>query len=401
MKKIIFISNLDYGKGMSGGTRIYFEFIRHWNNILNIYFFGSKGIVNTIKKEGIKNINFIVTSTDDQSFSLSIIGIFKYSLKRLVSGIGVIKKNIKIIEQADYIYSVSDFYPDFLPAFWAKLKNKKIKWIAGYYLFAPGPFSKESPYKGKNRIRGFIYWLMQRPSYLIVKKCADIVFVTSEPDVKKFITKERARDKVIVVQGGVDITESEKYFRSGEVNPVQKRKYEACYVGRFHYQKGVIDLVDIWKKVCEKKQDAKLIMIGNGSLEKEVKDKIIRNGLEKNISLLGFVDGKRKYEVFKQSKIMVHPATYDSGGMAAAEGMAWGLPGVSYDLEALKTYYPKGMVKSKINDQDDFANNILKLLDNAKLYKKQSSDALSLIRDVWDWKKRSEKVYTNLIKASK
>jgi len=31
--------------------------------------------------------------------------------------------------------------------------------------------------------------------------------------------------------------------------------------------------------------------------------------------------------------------------MAAMEAMAWSLPGVCFDLEALKTYYPKGMVK--------------------------------------------------------
>ena len=40
--------------------------------------------------------------------------------------------------------------------------------------------------------------------------------------------------------------------------------------------------------------------------------------LAKNIELLGFKDGSEKYAVFKQSKIIVHPAIFDSGGMAAA-----------------------------------------------------------------------------------
>ena len=41
-----------------------------------------------------------------------------------------------------------------------------------------------------------------------------------------------------------------------------------------------------------------------------------------------------------------------------------------FDLEALKTYYPKGMIKSKCFNFSDFAKNILKLLDDKKLYQK-------------------------------
>ena len=34
--------------------------------------------------------------------------------------------------------------------------------------------------------------------------------------------------------------------------------------------------------------------------------------------------------------------------MAAAEAMAWGLPGVSFDLESLKTYYQKVWLKHHV-----------------------------------------------------
>jgi glycosyltransferase involved in cell wall biosynthesis len=396
MRKIIFIANVDSGEGMSGGSRIYFEFLKNWDIFFDTFFFGSAGTIKRVREEKIKNISFIETDDNDRIILDSIPSIFKHFLRRFLGGLKSIRKNKKIIKEADYVYSVSDFYPDFFPAFYAKLKNKKIKWIAGYYLFAPNPFSKESPYKGKNRLRGLLYWLMQRPTYHIAKCFADFVFVTSEPDVIKFITKKRNKDKIIVVQGGVDITESEKYLKSEEVVPVEKRKYDACFVGRFHYQKGVVELIDIWKKVVEKRRDAKLAIIGNGSLENEMIEKIKKHNLGNNVDMLGFRDGSEKYEIFKQSKIMVHPATYDSGGMAAAEGMAWGLPGVSFDLEALRTYYPKGMIKSKNNDLENFAENILKLISDEDIYSKTSKDAHDLIVEVWDWKKRAEMVYKKI-----
>jgi glycosyltransferase involved in cell wall biosynthesis len=134
-------------------------------------------------------------------------------------------------------------------------------------------------------------------------------------------------------------------------------------------------------------------MIGIGPLEKEIREKIEKLGLQNNVELLGFKDGDEKHEIFKQSKIVVHPATYDSGGMAAAEAMGWGLPGVSFDLEALRTYYPKGMLKTKCFDLREFANNIIELLSNKELYNKLSKEALKLVKEEWDWNKRASLIY--------
>jgi glycosyltransferase involved in cell wall biosynthesis len=157
-----------------------------------------------------------------------------------------------------------------------------------------------------------------------------------------------------------------------------------------------LELVDIWKLVTITLPSAKLAIIGDGQLESLLRDKIKINKLDKNIVLFGFKTGKAKFDIFKDSKIVVHPAIYDSGGMAAAEAMAWGLPGVSFDLEALKTYYPSGMLKSQKGDNASFANNILKLLDDKKLYQNTSNEALKLINEVWDWQKRSKRLYAQI-----
>jgi len=44
-------------------------------------------------------------------------------------------------------------------------------------------------------------------------------------------------------------------------------------------------------------------MIGIGSLENEVREKITNLKLKENIELLGFKDGEEKFQIFKQSKI--------------------------------------------------------------------------------------------------
>jgi glycosyltransferase involved in cell wall biosynthesis len=287
------------------------------------------------------------------------------------------------------IYSGSDFWPDAIPAFVMKMRFKNAKWVAGFYLFASSPFSGETPYKGNAVLKGLIYYLSQVPIYYLVRKYADMVWVTSEPDRWKFIDDRLSQSKVIAVRGGVDVK------TPATIPEPRNKKFEAVFIGRFHPQKGVLELIDIWKIACAKKNDAKLAMIGVGELESAVIHKIKRCGLEQNIVLFGFKDGIEKLRIFKDSRIVVHPATYDSGGMAACEAMACGLPGVSFDLPALKTYYPKGMLKTPCYDLEAFAENIFKLLNDETLYRKTAKDALDWAKE-WDWDQRAEELLKEL-----
>ncbi len=370
--------------------------MKGWRHHAQIVLMGCEEALVIAKRCGADDIAVLQTRAADGSASYGMLALLKHTCRRLVSGIRALTQYANELADVDMVYSVSDFYPDFWPAFLLKRRNPRIRWIAGYYLFAPAPWAKDSPYKGAQWLRGLIYWLLQRPSYCLINRYADHVFVTSEPDAKRFITRRRGRSGITVVQGGVDITESEPYLKGASVIAVRDRKYDACFMGRFHYQKGILLLLDVWRIVCNQYPHAKLAVIGDGHLNTEVRAKIDRLTLQKNVDLLGFCDGTAKFSVFKQSKLMVHPATYDSGGMAAAEGMAWGLPGVSFDLEALKTYYPCGMVKVPCFDKHAFARAILHLLEDESFYREQAAEAHSLIVEVWDWRKRAKIIYDRI-----
>lgn len=382
--RLLIIANWAQGQALSGGDRIFIELAKRWIDRMDITLYVSQDGWEMCNRLHLKQINHeIWASSRFNRYGYLI----NYIYRTLIATI----KSLRVeVDKKDIIYSASDFWPDSIPAFILKMRNPEIKWIAGFYLFAPKPWQGDSPYKGKRWIIGLFYWLTQLPIYWIIKRYADMVFVTSEPDTERFITSKREKDKIVVIHGGVDTKPSEGYLKSDDVLPLGKRKYDACFVGRFHPQKGVLELIEIWKLVCEKKVRAKLAMVGIGSLEPEVKEKIQKLGLQDNIELLGFRDGEEKYEIFKQSKIVVHPATYDSGGMAACEVMAWGLPGVSFDLEALKTYYPKGMLKTPCFDLKAFAENIVKLEDMG-LYNRTREDAIAWARE-WDWDKRAEDI---------
>lgn len=398
--KICFISNYNVGVGLSGGDRIWTELMKGWRRHAEIVLLGCGEAAAVAARCDVTGVRVLLTREADGSSSYGLVALLKHTCRRLADGVRALRTYSTELADVDVVYSVSDFYPDFWPAFRMKRRNPRIRWIAGYYLFAPPPWAKDSPYKGAQWLRGLIYWLLQRPSYFLVNRYADHVFVTSEPDVKRFVTRRRSANQVTVVQGGVDLTESERYLGGPGVVPVAQRTYDACFVGRFHYQKGILLLMDIWKRVCAQRPQARLAVIGDGHLADEVRAKIAKLGLAANVDLLGYRDAQTKFDIFKQSRVMVHPATYDSGGMAAAEGMAWGLPGVSFDLEALKTYYPRGMVKVPCFDQAAFAATLLRLLDDAPFYQQQATEAHALIVEVWDWHKRAEQVFQSVFNVT-
>jgi len=63
--------------------------------------------------------------------------------------------------------------------------------------------------------------------------------------------------RIKTIRMGVDST---------TISDIRSEKiYDACFVGRFHPQKGLSDLIEIWSRVCNEKKDAKLGLIGGGT----------------------------------------------------------------------------------------------------------------------------------------
>jgi glycosyltransferase involved in cell wall biosynthesis len=377
------IANAAFGRGLSGGDRIFVECAKRWaTSGHNLFVYVCEEGYEMCRRNALQNVKYVLWPA---AFYKNFGFAFFYSSRTVKGIIAALKMDISKAAEGTVVYSASDFWPDSLPAWILKMRFPKAKWVASFNLFAPSPFNNESPYRGRRKLRGLFYYLSQSPSYALIRRYADMVWVTSEPDKWRFVDTRLLPNNVIAVRGGVDVKTP-----ASIPEPAEKR-FDVVFIGRFHPQKGVLELIDIWKYVCGRKKDAKLAMIGLGDLEGEVVRKIRSYGLENNIVLLGFKDGVEKLRIFKDSKVVVHPAIYDSGGMAACEAMACGLPGVSFDLPALRTYYPKGMLKTPCFDLEAFAENILKLLNDEKLYEKTAKDALEWAQE-WDWDKRAEEL---------
>lgn len=229
-------------------------------------------------------------------------------------------------------------------------------------------------------LRAILYFLSQRFGLILMKYFADKVLVLNSLD-KQTLEKQGLINKVSVVEMGVDLKEFAKVFPSAKI-------YDACFIGRFHLQKGIFDLIETWKMVCQKKPKAKLALIGGGSKEfqEKLKQTIAKQGLTKNILFLGFQIGEKKIKVLKQSKIFVLPSFYESWGMVAVEAMAAGLPVIAYNLPIFSKIFPQGMIRVPIGKKKTLAREILYLLQNKGFYQEMKKEASKQAQD-YDWQK--------------
>jgi glycosyltransferase involved in cell wall biosynthesis len=229
----------------------------------------------------------------------------------------------------------------------------------------------------------------------MIKNNSNFVLVNNEDERKQFPGMDQ-KERVVVVLGAVDLLMIGNIVK--EVGN-QEKIYDGVFQGRFHPQKGVVELIEIWKHVVDKKPDSKLALIGDGPLMDKVTKKIKEFSLQKNIKLFGYIfDCAKKYKVFLQSRVVLHPAFFDSGGMASAEAMVLGLPAVGFNLASYRSYYPKGMIKVQTGDLTAFSKVILELLRDKKLYLRIGNQAREMIYRNWSWDKRANEVLKKLSK---
>lgn len=391
--RFIFFALMAWGEGISGGDKISIELARRWAKFfpITIYLWEEGYRMYTRQKLSSKNILYKIIDMNPWKQ----LGFIINYLARIIAGI-LIASSIKLEnEKTTIVYSATEFWMDSLPGFILKIRFPKVTWIATWFQTAPSPWTgfKEGDRVLSYRTHALAYWLVQLPIKPLIKSYADFVLINNEYERKQFTEMDK-KGKVIVVLGAVDLSLVKQLL-----NQIQStgKVYDAVFQGRFHPQKGVVELIDIWKLVTDRKPDAKLALIGDGQLMPDVKQKIDKLNLQKNIKLFGYVlDGIKKYKIFAESKVVLHPAFYDSGGMAAAEAMALGLPAVGFDLKSYQSYYPAGMIKVPINNLDLFAKEILELLDNKKLYSETGNQAKEMISKNWSWDTRAETILNSL-----
>lgn len=96
------------------------------------------------------------------------------------------------------------------------------------------------------------------------------------------------------------------------------------HVGRFSYEKNHKYLVEVFSEIYRMQNDARLLLVGTGELEAEVRNQVKALHLENAVLFYG--TSSKVYELLQAMDLFVFPSYSEGFGMAAVEAQAAGLP---------------------------------------------------------------------------
>ncbi len=151
------------------------------------------------------------------------------------------------------------------------------------------------------------------------------------------------------------------------------------FAGRFEEQKGVDDLIEIWKRVHERYPDWILDMYGEGGLKQRYIQQVQALGI--NIEIHD--PAVNIFSKYRESSVLVLTSVYEPFGLVIPEAMSCGLPVVSFDCP----YGPAEIITDGVDgfliknrDLQAFSDCLCRLLGDEELRMKMGKAAIQSSR---------------------
>lgn len=179
-----------------------------------------------------------------------------------------------------------------------------------------------------------------------------------------FGDKEFDKGNVYVLNNAIDLDK----FKYDEQVRIAKRKELGIndntivigHAGRFVAQKNHEFIIDVFNEVHKENKNTKLMLIGKGPLEEQIKEKVNQYGLTEAVMFLG-QRPEDIHELYQAMDIFLFPSLYEGLGMVAIEAQCAGLPcicskevpeiaKVTDNVEFVKLEEPVEIWKKKVLD---------------------------------------------------
>lgn len=152
-------------------------------------------------------------------------------------------------------------------------------------------------------------------------------------------------------------------------------------VGRFIKLKNQKLSLKIVKELDSMNLNVKMVFLGDGPYLKKCRDIAKNLGICKKVAFVGNVENVKKY--YENANIHLHTSTQESFGLVLLEAMATGIPIVTLDGGGNREFidHKKNGFIFKAQNVELFANQILNLVNNERLYYKIAKNGQETARN--------------------
>lgn len=142
------------------------------------------------------------------------------------------------------------------------------------------------------------------------------------------------------------------------------------HIGRFVEQKNHKFLIDIFNEIHKKNNNTILLLIGQGPLQDEIKDKVNELGISDSVLFLGQLNNANEY--YQAFDTFILPSLYEGLGMVLIEAECSGLYCLASTEVPIDAKVTDNLKFISLNDSAEVWSNTL--LNDIKDYKRVSSE---------------------------
>ena len=229
-----------------------------------------------------------------------------------------------------------------------------------------GKFSFFNFYYHNSRLKSLAIIFFSKRYLYILKKYNLKILVLNEFHKLKLIDAGVIKEKISIYYNPINLDEDFKYsFKSDYV----------VYAGRLDKTKGILELVEAWKKI--KIKNLKLVIIGSGPLENE-----LRKNYENNIEYLGLLTNEETKNFIKGARAVVTTTKlFEGQPKLLSEASSYGVPSIYPSFGGMDEYFPKNyQLKFEQYNQSDLIDK-LNTLDNEDLLNSVSKNISVFTKD--------------------
>jgi glycosyltransferase involved in cell wall biosynthesis len=266
------------------------------------------------------------------------------------------------------------------------------KWIHGVKVIFDQHDLNPEMYKTKFDRKDIFYYALKSAEYLTYKS-ANIVITTNESYKKIAIERGRRKaDDIFIVRSGPDLNRFK--IDNRQVNEFHNnRKYLVGYVGVMGEQEGIDYLLRSVHHIVHSKnrKDIHFMLIGSGPAVDFLKQMVKQLRIDDFIEFTGRVTDDELISRLSNCDVCVNPDPKtpfnDRSTMnKIMEYMALAKPIVQYDLTEGRRSAGDASLYAAANDERDFAEKILYLLDNSKKRQWMGLEGRKRMEEKLEWK---------------
>ncbi len=182
----------------------------------------------------------------------------------------------------------------------------------------------------ESKIRAIRNWLMCLP----LKKNATHYFACSK-DAGKFLFGKNNLElkKVVIIRNAIDCTKFRYNIKIREEMRAKLQLQDKIIfgnVGSFKTPKNHIFLVDVFNEILKLNEEARLVLVGGGELEIQIRNRIREYGIMDKVILEGIKNNVEQY--YQAFDCLLFPSKFEGLGIVLIEAQVSGLSVVASDV---------------------------------------------------------------------